>query len=203
MIDAHRVAVAPELRRVVVAVDPSGSKDGDQRADECGIGVAAVGVNGHFYVLDDASGHYSPATWGRRAVQEWQRWQADRIVVEGNFGGEMALQTIRTVRDDDDKPVGANAPLKLLHASRGKAARAEPIAALYEQGRVHHVGNLPELEDELCQWEPASGMRSPNRLDWLVWALTELSTGGSSATLSSASVASLSESLSRSSPWSD
>jgi phage terminase large subunit-like protein len=90
----------------------------------------------------------------------------------------MVELTIRTVRDSEDKPIGANVPFKKLTASRGKAARAEPVSALYEQGKVHHVGTFPELEDELCSWEPNSGMRSPNRLDWLVWALTEVMLDG-------------------------
>jgi phage terminase large subunit-like protein len=105
---------------------------------------------------------------------------ADRIVAEANFGADMVELTIRTVRDEADHPIGQNVPFKALHDARGKAARTEPVSALYEQGKVHHVGVLPELEDELCScsWEPNSGQRSPNRLDWLVWALTELMLGG-------------------------
>ena len=172
MIEAHRVTKTPELRRVVVAVDPSGTAHAS--SDECGIGVAALGVDGHGYVLDDRSGTMSPAEWGALAVRLYQAHGADRIVAETNFGAEMVELTIRTVRDADDRPIGANVPFKALTAARGKAARAEPVSALYEQGKVHHVGTFPELEDELCSWEPNSGMRSPNRLDWLVWALTEL-----------------------------
>jgi phage terminase large subunit-like protein len=175
LIDAHRVAKAPELRRVVIAIDPSGTAHAT--SDECGIGIAATGVDGHAYVLDDRSAVMSPAEWGALAVRLWQAYGADRIIAETNFGAEMVELTIRTVRDADDKPIGANVPFKALNAARGKAARAEPVSALYEQGKVHHVGTFPELEDELCSWEPNSGMRSPNRLDWLVWALTELMLG--------------------------
>lgn len=176
MIEAHRVKEAPELRRIVVAIDPSGSDKAE--SDECGIGVAGLGVDGDGYVIDDRSAIMSPAEWGALAVNLWRTWKADRIVAEVNFGAQMVELTVRTVRDADDKPIGKNAPFKALHAARGKAARAEPVAALYEQGRVHHVGQLAELEDELCSWEPNSGLRSPNRLDWLVWAITELMLSG-------------------------
>ncbi len=176
LIEAHRVAKAPELRRVVVAVDPSGTAHAG--SDECGIGVAGLGVDGHGYVLDDRSGVMSPAVWGALAVRLYQAHGADRIVCEVNFGALMCEQVVRGVRDAEDKPIGQNVPFKALTAARGKAARAEPVSALYEQGKVHHVGTFAELEDELCSWEPNSGMRSPNRLDWLVWALTELMLGG-------------------------
>ncbi|MBZ5588139.1 MAG: terminase family protein [Acidobacteriia bacterium] len=179
LIEAHRVAKAPELRRIVVALDPSGTSGAD--SDECGIGVAALGADGHGYVLDDRSGVMSPAEWGKLAVSLYHMHSADRIVAEANFGGDMCEQVIRGVRDAEDRPVGASVPYKKLTASRGKAARAEPVAALYEQGRVHHVGVFAELEDELCSWEPNSGQRSPNRLDWLVWALTELMLGDGGA----------------------
>jgi len=179
LIEAHRVAKAPELRRVVIAIDPSGTAHAG--SDECGIGVAATGVDGHAYVLDDRSGTMSPAEWGALAVRLHQAHDADRIVAETNFGADMVELTVRTVRDEADKPIGQNIPFKALHAARGKAARAEPVSALYEQGKVHHVGTFPELEDELCSWEPNSGMRSPNRLDWLVWALTDLMLDGGRA----------------------
>jgi phage terminase large subunit-like protein len=176
MFEAHRVVTAPELSRIVVALDPSGTSGAE--SDECGIGVAGLGADGHGYILDDRSGVMSPAEWGKLAVNLYQAHRADRIIAESNFGADMVELTIRTVRDADDKPIGQNIPFLKLTASRGKAARAEPVSALYEQGKVHHVGTFPELEDELCSWEPNSGMRSPNRLDWLVWALTELMLGG-------------------------
>ncbi len=172
MIEAHRVRETPELIRVVVALDPSGTSGGS--SDACGIVAAGLGKDGHGYVLSDRTEVMSPAAWGRLAVVLYEAHKADRIVAEGNFGGDMVEQTIRTVRDADDNPVGQNVPFRKLTASRGKAARAEPVSALYEQGKVHHVGAFPELEDELCSWEPNSGMRSPNRLDALVWALTDL-----------------------------
>lgn len=163
-IDKLRVTEAPaELQRIVVAIDPSATTTGD----EAGIIVAGLGPDGHGYVLDDATIRGSPHTWGSKAVQAYHRHRADRIVAEVNNGGEMVELTIRTV---DDK-VG----YKAVHASRGKRTRAEPIAALYEQGRVHHVGTFAELEDEMCDWEPE--MPSPNRMDALVWALTELMLG--------------------------
>jgi phage terminase large subunit-like protein len=165
-IDKLRVKEAPqELQRVVVAIDPSVTTTGD----EAGIIVAGLGPDGHGYVLEDATIRGSPHTWGSRAVQAYHRHQADRIVAEVNNGGEMVELTIRTV---DDKVA-----YKAVHASRGKRTRAEPIAALYEQGRVHHVGTFAELEDEMCDWEPE--MPSPNRMDALVWALTELMLGAS------------------------
>ncbi|MFH1567738.1 MAG: hypothetical protein ABIL09_07030, partial [Gemmatimonadota bacterium] len=102
--------------------------------------------------------------WGSQAVQGYHTWRADRIIAETNNGGDMVELTIRTV--------DAGVAYKGIHASRGKRTRAEPVAALYEQGKVHHVGAFPELEDECCQWEP--GDASPNRMDALVWALTEL-----------------------------
>ncbi len=175
-LEAHRVTAAPELTRIVVALDPSGTANAD--SDACGIIVAGVGGDGHGYILDDRTAVLSPAQWGALAVQLYQAHQADRIVAETNFGAAMVEQTIRTVRDENDRPIGQNVPFKALTASRGKAARAEPVSALYEQGKVHHVGAFPELEDELCGWEPNSGQRSPNRLDALVWCLTELMLDG-------------------------
>jgi phage terminase large subunit-like protein len=162
--DRIRLAGAlPDMRRVVVGVDPAGTSD--EGADETGIVVAGVGVDGHGYVLDDVSARLSPDGWARRAVAAYDRWEADRIVAETNYGGDMVLATIRTVRP--------RVSLRKVHASRGKAIRAEPIVALYEQGRVFHAGVFPTLEDQLCSWTPDAGP-SPDRLDALVWAMTEL-----------------------------
>ncbi len=152
------------LKRIVVGVDPAASAN--ESSDETGIVVAGLGDDGHGYVLADYSGRYTPEGWGKRAVEAFERYKADRFIVEGNNGGEMATHVIKTV--------WPNAPIKLVHASKGKAARAEPVAALYEQGKVHHVGMFSELEDQLCTWEPLGNDRSPDRLDALVWALTEL-----------------------------
>ena len=161
-IEAHSLLECPDLKRIVVAVDPAGSSSED--AADTGIIVAGVGHDDHGYVLDDMSVHGSPNEWGQQTVAAYSKYKADRIVGENNFGGEMVEFTIRTVN--------RNAAYANVHASRGKTIRAEPVAALYEQGRVHHVGTFPDLEDQLCQWEP--GMKSPDRLDALVWALTEL-----------------------------
>jgi len=160
-LDALRVKAAPALKRIVVGVDPSATTTGD----EAGIIVAGLGIDGHGYVLEDASLQASPHGWGSRAVTMYHAHQADRIVAETNNGGEMVELTIRTV---DDK-----VSYKAVHASRGKRTRAEPIAALYEQGKVHHVGTLAKLEDEQCHWTP-DDEESPNRMDAMVWALTEL-----------------------------
>ncbi|MCH6587818.1 MAG: DNA-packaging protein [Proteobacteria bacterium] len=170
-IDALRVAKAPELVRVVVAVDPAaGSGD---RSAETGIVVAGLGADGHGYVLDDASLRATPDAWGRAAVSAYRRWQADRIIGEVNHGGEMIEHVIRTVDE--------NVSYKAVRASRGKARRAEPVAALDEQGKVHHVGAFPELEDQMCamtaDFERGAAGFSPDRVDARVWALTELMLG--------------------------
>jgi phage terminase large subunit-like protein len=166
-IDALRVREAPALSRVVVAIDPAVTSGED--ADETGIVVAARGEDGAFYVLADRTCRMSPDGWARRAVIALDEFAADRIVAEVNNGGEMVEHTLRTVR--------SSAPYKAVHASRGKRVRAEPIAALYEQGKVHHVGALPELEDQMCSFLPEGNEKSPDRVDALVWALTELSDG--------------------------
>ena len=170
-IDATRMANAPEMKRIVVAVDPSGTK-GDGGGDDIGIVVAGLGVDGRGYVLEDGTCQMSPEGWGRRAVDLYRRWEADRILGERNFGGDMVRFTIATA----DK----KAAFKEVVASRGKAVRAEPISALYEQGRVSHVGVFPDLEDQLCNFTASGyvGEGSPDRADALVWALTELMLGG-------------------------
>lgn len=170
MIDACRVATCPPLVRVVVAIDPAVTAGAE--SDETGIIVAGVGKDGHGYVIDDRSGRYAPSEWARRAIAAYREHACDRIVIEVNQGGDMAEHTLRMV----DRAV----PVRRVHASRGKATRAEPVSALYEQGRVHHVGHaLAQLEDQLCTWSPGTGQRSPDRLDALVWALTDLIvTGG-------------------------
>ena len=171
LLDANRVTSAPDLARVVVAVDPSGGHG--EGNDEQGIVVAGKGVDGRAYVVADRTCKLSPDGWGRRAVQAYIDHKADRIVYEVNFGGEMVESVIRTAAQS----MGVTVATKAVHASRGKAVRAEPIAALDEQGRVSHVGVFPEMEDEMTVWTPESG-QSPNRLDARVWALTELMLGG-------------------------
>lgn len=163
-IDDLRVREHPELKRIIVAVDPSG---GDKRQnDEVGLVVVGVDAQKHGWVLADHSGRMSPETWGSKAVALHRKYKADRIVAEANFGGAMVESTIRVV--------DRSAPVKLVHASRGKQARAEPVAALYEQGRMHHVGEFAGLEDEMVTWVPMASSDSPNRVDALVWAATEL-----------------------------
>lgn len=168
-IDRLRVRTAPELERVVVAVDPPVSSTAG--ADECGIVVAGRAKDGHGYVLADASSQgETPAGWAARAVRAYYAHEADRIVVEVNQGGDMVKAVITQV----DPTV----PVRAIHATRGKYLRAEPVAALYEQGRVHHVGSLPKLEDQQCALTPdfdrSKAGYSPDRLDALVWALTDL-----------------------------
>jgi len=168
MIEGNRVTKHPPLDRVVVGVDPPGG------ATECGIvaaGIAEVGGKLHGYVLSDKSLQASPDVWGRAVVTAYNATAAGRIVAEINFGGDMVQSTIATIDPD--------ASYKAVRASRGKAVRAEPVAALYEQGRIHHVGEFPHLEDEQCMWIPGHGGSSPNRLDALVWAITDLMLGHS------------------------
>jgi phage terminase large subunit-like protein len=169
-----RVAKGPEdLVRVVVAIDPAVTST--EESDETGIVVAATGpcrcVGGntaeiHAFVLDDLSSRYTPDEWAGEAIGAYYKRKADRIIGEVNNGGDLIEFTLRTI----DKHVA----YEKVHASRGKRTRAEPIAALYQQGKVHHVGEFADLEDQLCNWEPNSGMNSPDRLDALVWSLTEL-----------------------------
>lgn len=169
-LDSLRVAKVPELRRIVVAVDPSGTR-GDGGGDDIGIVVAGLGFDGHAYILEDGTCQLSPEGWGRRSVDLYHRYNADRIVAERNYGGDMVRFTVSTA---DPK-----AAFKEVSASRGKAVRAEPISALYEQGKVHHVGIFPDLEDQMCNFTASGyvGDGSPDRADALVWALTELMLG--------------------------
>lgn len=153
-----------DFAQVVVALDPAVTTGPDSA--ETGIIVAARGQEGDWYVLRDASGQYSPLGWARTALTLYQEYQADAIVGEVNHGGDLVEANLRSV--------SPYAPFRPVTASRGKATRAQPIASLYEQGRVHHVGVFPQLEDQLTCWVPDAGMPSPDRLDALVWALTEL-----------------------------
>ncbi len=159
IIEDGRTLQHPDFERCVVAVDPSATSTGD----EAGV-ITAGSVGKDYYVVEDNSLQSAPVEWARAAVAAYHRHRADRIVAESNNGGEMVAQTIKTV--------DPSVPVRLVHASRGKQTRAEPVSAVYEQGRGHHVGSFPALEDELCLWMP--GMSSPNRLDALVWAMTDL-----------------------------
>ncbi len=165
VIDDLRRNRAPALKRIVTAIDPSVAKFGEK--DECGIVVAAEGMDGHYYVIDDLSGGMSPDKWARRAVDfGHKKHMGDRIVAEINNGGALVESVLRTI--------DPNIPYTPVHASRGKRTRAEPVAALYEQGRVHHIGMFPKLEDEMTNWDPAVDTESPNRMDALVWAISAL-----------------------------
>ena len=176
MFDDARLQSVPDLQRIVVAVDPSGTGGDEDNGDSIGIVVAGIGVDRRGYVLADMTCKLSPDGWGRRAVAAYrgswsqtpERHKADRIVAERNFGGAMVEHVIRTV--------DRMAPYKEVTASRGKVTRAEPVAALYEQGRVSHVGSFDALEDQLTKIGPDGfvGEGSPDRADALVWALTEL-----------------------------
>ncbi len=162
-IDRARVHAVPEMKRIVVAIDPPASDTA--KANACGIVAVGLGKDDRCYVLADRSAkRLSPLRWAERAVKLFHEWNADRIVAEVNQGGLM----VETVLRQADKDV----PLKLVHASKGKRARAEPVAALYEQGRVSHLGALPELEDEMCAVIEEG--QSPDRLDAMVWAVTEV-----------------------------
>lgn len=168
MIDAAQVRNVPEMVRVVVAVDPSGTRGASDGGDEVGIVVAGKGVDGIAYVLADRTCKLSPDGWGRRAVEAYREFSADRIVAERNFGGAMVESVIRQV--------DRNVAYREVTASRGKTARAEPVAALYEQNRVKHVAGLSDLEDQLCAMTAGGfvGDGSPDHADALVWAITEL-----------------------------
>jgi PBSX family phage terminase large subunit len=162
----------PDIVRVVVSVDPSGSGDVDNADnDEIGIVVVGLAVDGKAYVLEDCTVKAGPATWGQVAASAFDRHKADVIVAEVNFGGAMVEHVIRTARP--------RTPFKQVTASRGKAVRAEPFSPLYEQGKVRHVGTFRQLEDELTGFSTVGyiGERSPNRADALIWALTELFPG--------------------------
>lgn len=163
IIENLRVRELPQLIRVVVGMDPAVT--GNEKSDETGIIAGGLAANGHGYILQDASLRASPAEWARAGVRCLHENRADRIVGEVNNGGDLIEVNIRTV--------DRNIPFTAVHASRGKQIRAEPVAALYEQGRIHHVGTFPELEDQLCDWSPGSS-KSPDRMDALVWCIWEL-----------------------------
>ena len=158
----------PPLNRIVVSIDPAVTSNAE--SDMTGLVVAGVDVNGIAYVLEDHTDRYTPQQWAAKAVQLYRDHMADRIVAERNQGGDMVRHTLHT----EDETL----PIKLVHASRGKMARAEPVSALYEQGKVKHVRGLNDLEDQMVQWEPLGSIGSPDRLDALVWAITDLSLNG-------------------------
>lgn len=174
-IEAHRLSTGspliPSMRRVVVAIDPAVSnKAGSAETGivSCGIGMCSCRGEPelHGFVLRDSSGKYSPNAWAQEAVALYRRMSADRVVAEVNNGGDLVEVNLRTV--------GGHVPYRAVHASRGKYTRAEPVAALYEQGKIHHVGPLPLLEDQMTTWDATDGSPSPDRVDALVWAFTDL-----------------------------
>lgn len=176
LLDQNRVlgqeGSLPDWLRVIVAVDPSGcSGPEDTRSDEIGITVCALGTDGHGYLLEDLSGKYGPEEWGRVAVSAYERHMADKVIGEKNFGGDMVRAVIHAV--------DSNVAYNEVNASRGKVARAEPIAALYEQKKIHHVGYFPEVEDQMCSMTQSGyeGLKSPDRCDSAVWGFTELFPG--------------------------
>ena len=187
-IDEHRIASgAPpdDLDRIVVAVDPPGTSK--RSGAEAGIVVAArryMAGKPHLITLADVSLRGTPQQWGAAAVDAYHDWQADAMVGEVNYGGEMVENTIRTIGERDGKRGGRDVAFVYANATRGKAVRAQPVSSLYQQGRAHHCGHFAQLETELCTWEPNADppMPSPNRLDALVWAATDLVLGPSPET---------------------
>jgi len=169
MIERARVTDIPPLIRIVVAIDPAVTNNAN--SDETGIVAAGITSDNHYYVLSDNSLKASPDAWARQAVNLYHDLGADKIIAETNNGGDMVTLLI--------KQVDHSAPVKKVTATRGKQLRAEPISSLYEQGRVHHHGYFAELETQMCEWTPVSS-ESPDRLDALVWAITELNSGSSS-----------------------
>ena len=153
----------PDMQRIVVGVDPAGTVDGDE------IGIIIAGkAAGEYYVLDDYSMHGTPQQWAAEVAQAFVKWRADAVIAEKNYGGDMVESTIRGAKK--------NINVQLVNATRGKVVRAEPMSALYERGQVYHRIPFNDLEDEMCLYDPAID-KSPNRMDALVWALTELTEG--------------------------
>jgi len=174
MIDEARKGVRlPDMSRIVVSIDPSGTRGDEDEGDSIGIIVAGKGVDGIGYIMADRTCKLSPDGWGRRSVAAYHEFKADRIIAERNFGGAMVEHVIRTI----DRSVSYSEVV----ASRGKIVRAEPVAALYEQGKVRHVAGMERLEDQMCSMTSDGylGEGSPDRVDALVWALTELMVTGS------------------------
>lgn len=173
-IEQYKVARTPDLDRIIVGVDPAVTS----RSGSCDTGIIVAGVNRqvfdpktgkyspHYYILGDYTIHDTPRKWALETVSAFDKHSADRVVGEVNNGGDLVESNIRTVAPD--------IPYSHVYASRGKATRAEPVSSLYEQGRVHHVGSYPFLEDQMCDWVPGES-DSPDRVDALVWAITALS----------------------------
>lgn len=188
-VDSMTPMVLPHFVRIVVAVDPAKELSDDKKKSEhkdrsvAETGIVVVGRDqfGRGYVLEDLSFQGSPEEWGRQAVIAFDEWEADMLVYEANQGGEMVAAVLRSAAKSlkaDGMRTADFVPLKDVHATRGKYVRAEPVSQLYEQKKVHHVGTFPELEDQLCEYTPDGKMGySPDRMDALVWAITELMVG--------------------------
>ncbi len=165
MIEACRLDTRPsQFQRIVVAIDPAVTSNPE--SDETGIGVVGLGFDGRCYVLEDLSLRGTPMEWARVAIIALMKWRGDRIVAEVNNGGDLVAANIYGQH--------SGVPFRAVRASRGKLTRAEPVSALYERGLVSHCGKFPELEDQMTGWTPQSGEKSPDRLDWLVWAIYDL-----------------------------
>lgn len=168
ILEKHRVdEIECEFKRIVIAIDPAVTSN--EKSDETGIIICGLGVDGRGYVLDDRTVKSTPKEWAGVAINAYHEYEADRIIGEANNGGDLIETVIRGI---DDK-----VSYKSVHASRGKVTRAEPVSSLYEQGEVSHLGMLGDLEDELCNYVPTESTKSPNRLDALVWGLSELMLG--------------------------
>ena len=167
LLESARVKEPPHLTRIVVGIDPAVTS-GDE-SDSTGIVVAGMSPDGHYYILADYTLKATPQVWAEKAVYAFELHKADRIIAETNNGGDLVVHLLQQVKN--------TIPVKKVTASRGKAVRAEPIAALSEQGKLHMVGYFTELEDELCEYEPGTSTKSPDRMDAMVWAVTELSEG--------------------------
>ena len=167
-IDQYRVPIQPALERIVIAIDPAVSTNPD--SDETGIIATGLGVDGHGYVLGDSSGVYTPLTWARKAITQYELLSADAIIAEVNQGGDLVEANLRSN--------GYMGRIIKVHASRGKKLRAEPISGLYEQGKIHHVGLFGTLESQMTTWEPGLSKDSPDRVDALVYGMTYLLTKG-------------------------
>ncbi len=168
MIETNRVIDNPELERIVVAVDPAVTSN--ENSDETGIIVAGRGVDNHFYILNDSSQITSPDVWITKVLSLYHQFDCDRIIAEVNNGGDLIERLLRTKE--------TNVPYQSVRATRGKVVRAEPISALYEQNKVHHVGYHKDLEDQMCQFTGNNVQSQDDRVDALVWALTSLQSSG-------------------------
>lgn len=167
LIEKGRVKEMHDLRRIVIGIDPAVSTN--KNSDETGIVAAGLSSDTQYYPLSDVSGIYSPLEWAKKAMHQYDTLQADAIVAEVNNGGDLVEANLRSS--------GFTGRLIKVHASKGKVTRAEPVVGLYEQGKVHHVGYLPQLESQMTTWAPKED-DSPDRVDALVWAITELMGGG-------------------------